>query len=106
MAYTDWMGTEGLNGLMGSLNTNSEGLWGVVVWFLAYFILWVVFTSSSARGGSQEPAKDGFMVSSLVMAMVSMLLAAMTPPFIPVYLSAVPIILSVVGIIILARKND
>jgi len=106
MAYSDWFGIEGLDGMMAALNTNTGGLWGVVVWFLIYFVLWVVFTTGSARGGSQEPAKDGFMASSLIMSMVSILLSAMSNAFIPPYLAAVPIILSVVGIILMVRKND
>lgn len=106
MAYTDWQDVEGLDGLMAVLNTNTGGLWGIVVWFLIYFVVWVVFTASSARGGSQEPAKDGFMASSLIMSMVSILLSAMTNQFIPYYLAAVPIVLSVIGIILIVRKND
>lgn len=105
MALSDWQGIEGLDGLFAAVNTNTDMLFGIVVWVLAYFVLWVVFTSSSSRGGSQAPAMDGFVGSSIVMSLVSILLSAMTQPLFPPYLAAVPIVLSVVGVMVLVKKN-
>lgn len=104
MAFSDWDDIGGLPDLFTSLNTNTDGVFGIGIWFASYFILWIVFTASSARGGSNEPSKDGFIASSLIMSIASIVMGSLE--WIPVYLSAVPIILSVIGIIILARKND
>ena len=104
MAFSDWTGIGGLADLFTVLNTNTDGVFGMGIWFAAYFVMWVVFTASSARGGSNEPSKDGFAGSSLVMSILSMPMAALT--WIPPQLSIIPIVLSVIGIIILTRKND
>lgn len=103
MALSDWYGIGGVGELLVALNTNTGGLFGIGVWFLSYFILWTVFTASSAHGGSNAPAIDGFVGSSVIMAIVSIPMAALG--IIPTELSAIPIILCVIGIIVLTKKN-
>lgn len=103
MAITDWTGMGSPEDLILKVSENSGGLFGMVVWGLVWFVLFVVFTTASYKAGSSEPAKDGILGSSLVMALASYLMGVLE--LVSIYFTVVPTVVFVISLIIITMKN-
>lgn len=104
MAYSDWTGMTGVEDLIGTTNTVTDGVFGLAIFGVTYIILWTVITIAAARMGSLEPAKEAFAASSFMMVFVTILMSILG--WVPAEVVVFPIVMGVVGLIIIARKNS
>lgn len=103
MAITDWTDMSSPEDLVGLVSTNSDGLFGMVVWGLAWIVLFFGFMAAAQKAGSSEPAKDGLLGSAVVMSFASYFMGVME--WISIYFTVVPTVVTVIALIILALKN-
>lgn len=103
MAYSDWTGITGVEGIIGAVNSATDGVFGLAVFGTTYLVLWTVLVIATSKMGSQEPAKEAFTASSFMMVFVTILMSILG--WVPAEVVVFPIVLGVVGIIILSRKN-
>lgn len=104
MAYSDWTGMTGVEDLIGTVNSATDGVFGLAIFGATYLVLWTVITIAAARMGSTEPAKEAFTSSSFMMVFVTILMSVLE--WVPAEVVVFPIVLGIVGIIILSRKNS
>lgn len=84
-------------------NNATDGLYGIMIWAILYIILFITFTYGSRE--STHPDKQGFLASSVVMSILSVLMATPSFQLINPALIVIPAVLSVVGILVVVRKN-
>lgn len=89
--------------LIVAANEITEGLAGIMIWAVLYIILFVMFTYGSR--GSTDPDKQGFLASSVVMSLVSVFMATPAFQLISPALIMIPAALTLVGVLVVVRKN-
>jgi hypothetical protein len=94
---------ESLPALISANNIPTDGLFGIMIWAIAYIVIFTVFMSS--RYGSYNADKEAFLASSIVMVPITSIMVLPGIALVDVWLSVIPIILSVVGVMVVYRTN-
>ena len=89
--------------LISASNTPTSGLFGIVIWATAYIVLFAVFMSS--RYGSFNADKEALLASSVIMVPITSIMVLPGIALIDVWLSVIPIILSIIGVMVVYRTN-
>lgn len=100
---SDWTGITSPEHLITKASENTDGLFGIGIWGVTYLVLFITFTIAATRMGSNEPAKEGFLVSSLLMAPLSYYMGVLE--WVTLWFTAVPTVLAVIGIIVITVKD-
>lgn len=94
----------GVDGLLTAPNTATSGMFGIVLWVLIYLIIWISLTYATRYNPHGD--KQSFMAASIIMSIISVLMATPSLQLISPVMVAIPTVLSVVGVMVVVRKND
>ena len=83
-------------------NTVTDGMLGLSIFGLTYVVL--MFVMFGAMRGRTNGEKEAFLGASVVMIPISILMTVLQ--LLDVTITIFPIVLSVIGLMILARVND
>lgn len=89
--------------LIARVSSETDGLFGMGIWGALYVVLFITITITAAKAGSDEPAKEAFLASSLLMAVVSYLMGVLG--WINGWFTLVPTVATVIGLIVVTLKN-